>query len=304
MDRLLGHLTCPLSKRLFLHPVITNDGTVYEKDEVNKNILKKDGTLNFDITYTDSIQVKYLVDTLIESFPDLKNRRYDPRGREKVTVEYNKDTIINIIKHKKYRYLLYFDKFVFKDLDYDMVHSIVLTKYHNIVEHVIKHCEDLDTKLEEKNSCICGYCPTGESFDVNILNILTKCGMNDMVKLVVNDNIKVDINQLDSNGYSPVRNLLENIYIRKSNREKTVETIKYMIDHGVNLFIESGSRDPPILTIIKDKLIELVDYTLDNVDMTDEQMGDLCAYLQQHNESDIYKSHMEKLSRLMKKNEK
>lgn len=264
LSNLINLITCPYSGKIFLDPIFTQDGYVFEKDEYIKQLMDnyKNRNKNEGIEYVnwqDFVWLKKIINDLCEFNPELQHKRYtkDP-SLDFNTSEYNEMSITinwskiksainayNLSTIKKY------NNFPLEMVGYTLLESMCLdtccadcdNRYH-CFEHMVNNCKNIDVVINDK---------------YRVINIAFKKGILKAIKLIIGKGANLFINTDDA----PVP-------IYDAIKYCTMSTIQYIFstidkwDHSIQIDIEnlkelymtnhSMSSWPNIQSIIETKL--------------------------------------------------
>ena len=129
-------LCCPTTGKIFNIPVIDKNGQIHELSTCQDN----------DV-YT-FFGLKSFIGSLIDKYPELKIRQFNPDKDYKKQHMTNKHEIINLIKNGKYINLKSYTSFSLKLIPESSLISLIQNADIPTLEHVIDNTIDLSIKLE------------------------------------------------------------------------------------------------------------------------------------------------------------
>ena len=254
----VNNFMCPVTKQIFLKPVIANDGFIYEKWAI-------DGVLNCGrskvspITrepvsqYSESKLITNLIDQFLNDNPEFNKMRFSD------SVYYNFGENISAISshitNKNYKAISKYKEIY---LNHDF-------KGYTFIEHVLNNCNNIKYFSKILDNCI----------DLNVYNNSGKLPMHyicmqgkyDIILCALEHNAdiyKLNVNN-DTVGHMPF------IKPNKLNKEDKTSLIKYLIEKkNINLSTKDNAGNSLLYYIIKHGSIDLISYIFNNdIDLYD-----------------------------------
>jgi hypothetical protein len=196
----VSHLKCPISKKLFLKPVLAIDGHVYEEDSLmdimffSKNKVSPVSQVKLTFNNQHLKQITYLVDELISRFPKLKKYRYATTKDIQTklnTCMFNFDAVVvnHFIFNNNFKMLYRVKSFELKKMDKRAITRIIEYGDDKVFEYILSNSNDHDVVLYKDASCQC--C---RGVDTILINYLCSYGKLNMIKVGVNAGL--DLNQI------------------------------------------------------------------------------------------------------------
>lgn len=261
----INHLTCKSTGKLFMNPVQTVNGHIYEEDilieqmckDINNNKpvnIKKLGWIKLN-------PIKYMIDNLIEKFPDLEKHRYTSGSQIKPIIKYNKSVINDIIDNKQYNLLFYVTGYNLLELPESYLKDIINHNNPKLLTYIINNCIDPNVVIESKkeSNCSCGTCkPDSSTIKYTLISYICTRGSELMIKTAIDQGL--NLNYSDNIDNHPLVKTLNRWSISAQNMSK------YMIDKGVDLFAEMVTGEyKTLLEYIINNSYEITDYALNKL---------------------------------------
>jgi ankyrin repeat protein len=240
------YFTCPLSKKIFLNPVIIADGYFYEKNEIEKWLCDNDTSpvtgeklshLNIIPCHTFKEFINNVLDATVELSLELGSKMKRDQYVESNSHADNKFIIRKIIDKGLYEKLLNYTQFSIT-LDNSIITLLEKCEDIDVIKHLIDNTIDLYRYrkaipyIMEMSSDLILYALQKEKINVKMINPVYVCYHNNLevLKLVANDNI---INITD-----PAPPLLAAIF--NENKLESYKIVQYLLEHNFDLNAKFG----------------------------------------------------------------
>jgi ankyrin repeat protein len=248
-------IMCPISKSIFLDPVIASDGFTYERNEINKWIISKPKPIS---PMTGDPIEKYLVSNklimntvkeFLRQNPEFKSQQY-----KNITIDDdcgqkgNREIIKNIIRNKKFNLLLQYGKF---HLDHDnFINLFINCESDKVHMHVLDNIVDLNVKTRRGylfetifrccNILIKKYFCQKQNVDINlrnqqgctILHYACTYSTCEIVQLLLDRGCNVNDQTSDRNAYYPLVYACDNLNVQEG-----MKIIRLLIQNGAKIDI-------------------------------------------------------------------
>ena len=241
IDDLILRLRCPLGGKLFLKPVLANNGKVYEEMELINHIYTNN-ELGLNSNYIDVLPIQSLVNFMVEKYPDLKNERFKFDESK-----FKNNFILNIKKIKmeidngNYDYLLNYDKIYMVNLEYKYYINILSYAPLNITKHVIQHTVDINENI------------INNGLSWPLLNHCLKSKNKNIVKSLLDYNKDININSTcPGDGWTVGHQTFHYGF--------DLDMIKRMIKLGMKLDIQNKDGYIPITYCCKKSTPDIIEY--------------------------------------------
>ena len=227
LNSILNELTCPLSKKLFLNPVVTNDNYVYEANELEKWISVKglvspmDETVTIQPNYTLVFTIKSYIDDLVEKIPKLQEMRY-VQTNELQTYMSNRNKIYGYINGKQFDNLLDYINYSLVDLG-QKIEFLIQNAPLNVLKHIFDNCIDINSTITIKSI-------EGNS-QWNIIHCVSRWGKVNILEHLIEKGLDINL-QTNKEKWTPLHLAIFSMYYNKQN-----DSIKYLIENGANIFL-------------------------------------------------------------------
>jgi len=256
---------CPLSKKIFLNPVVASDGNIYEKQEIKKwKIYNNKSPLNPEIILNDTFlivrTIKNEITEMINKTPELRLQQYMILKKDYTLY---KQEVIRLLSSKLNGYhILKYNKFILNDFVINMhslielAHTAYKKNYINldIMQYIIINSIDRDSTLTK-----------GEG--IRIIHYFCLNKEIEIIKYLI-ENKLVDYECEDLNKDRPIH------YICKYCGP---DMIKYMVDNTtVDLYCKNDKGVTPINMIFNLADIGTINKSMDNhyrIDLDDDRIN-------------------------------
>ena len=266
---LINHndLFCPISKQMFLYPVVTNDGFTYERWVLEKLISEKGISPmtreSIDIICENKI-IAATVNNFLEMNPQFKQLQFD---KDTYILNYreNKDKFMKLLKNKEFNKLSEFKEIFITDsyqnknicIIQQLIHSCSDT---NILKKILDNCVDLNFK--------------SEYFRLPMYYI-TIHGNSDLIIYCIKK--KLELLDLDKENSNILMLILDNDDDDDDN--KPDEAIKYIIDNNSVDFFAPNKNDQSGFSklLSSDSHTNMANYMIDKL-LENEGFTENCIY--------------------------
>jgi hypothetical protein len=218
LDAIMDHLICPLSNKIFLNPVISNN-VIYEASELEKKS-------SYDTSYTLVITLKSFIDDLIKEIPELQQFRY-VETEERRSYAVNKNKILNLIENRKYDELLNYNSFSLADIGKN-IENLLKGASEQVVTHLIDNALDPNAGFIIKTR----YDTGSDITSWKLIHCVARWGKVTTLTYLINNG--VDVNTVISGElYTPLQ-LASVDALQTNNYDK----IHCLLGLGANLFLK------------------------------------------------------------------
>lgn len=222
VDIVLEDLICPITKQIFLDPVMASDGKLYERQILEKWMNDYDccsPLTKEDIKfYSSSTIVKNMITYLLEMNPNLKEDQYELC----MDHAFHRSKIIEIMEEGNYEDLKLYRNFSIEEL-----------YYNGILKKFLKGCHDLQTVSYLFNNRI-------DSFRTNKgwkpVHYVSRWGNGQLIKQMTEAE-DFDLDATTSNGWKPIHFVA---------RYGSIESLMYLVNVGVDIEQETKKGWKPI----------------------------------------------------------
>lgn len=245
-DKLLKHITCPLTDLIFCDPVLASDGKFYEltaiKNHLSKNINSPTTGEKLDSTLLKAPEIKKIVDDFITNNPEYTNDKFLFR---KPFYLFTKD-FHDLLKNKKYDQLKEFTSIMLNtEFNRETLFSIICQNCPtDIIKYVIDNSLDYDSYDRNKLKPLhiaCKYAPdeviihlAQKGVDLNAEDLYGETPMgyaiiyrkeyqSAVTKLI---GLGANINKMNKSGMTIAHYLITN---------NDLETLKLCINYNLNM---------------------------------------------------------------------
>lgn len=262
---------CPLSKQIFMDPVIAGDGHTYERFEILKWFRISDTSPITQIIINKLLIPNYSIKTLVNQYLILNNNKTDDQYSVILSFQKNKTQVTNAICNNSFNELLKYDDFslnyFIKDLNMSLM-EVILKKCQNdeVSKHIIKNSKH---DIADYNNW-------------NLIHYVCAYGSLSMINYCHNMNID-NIELTLKDGYTP--------FLLAIKYNPNVGVIDYFVENvcGLNKTIKINTRDivihisPLYVACIERRDIKFVKRLLEH----DFQINDNYLNLEGHYKSNL-----------------
>ena len=251
IDTFINKLRCPLTGKLFLEPIIADDGNIYEKDALINILIHNNGIIPNTGNKINNIgntvwQLKTLIDLILQNYDYIKKELYIK----------NDIQLPNIIPYNKGLFdifgnnldILYrFDKLFIKD--FYLRGGEKLDEFFKYNKNII---DKLLSKMQDLNDGIRG----NPDNDLNPLNIAIKSGDKDIIMLFIKNGADINKAICTENNWTATHQI---IYYNFD-----IEIIKIFIDKCDNLFQKTKNGNSIMNFIIRYR-VDYIEYAINKL---------------------------------------
>lgn len=263
---IIDKLRCPITKKIFLNPVLASDGVVYEKSKlfirINKDGKSPKTGKELDYNIRNVFTIKSFINSLIESYPDLKDDVYKPEPEDKnIKIFYSmaKSEVKSLISTRRFSELKSFIGFDLVDIGREKVCDLLKKSPDDVLKHVIDSSKDLNVGY---SGCLCGTCRPAWHF----VNYVCRDGNNEICRYLFNKE-GVNLEKACSDGWRPIHQVSQY-------KSSDSDLIIHLVSKGVDLFCENGKGKTPLEFFCKKNKKEAIIYALDKVDQIEGVLRD------------------------------
>ena len=165
IKNILQSFICPITTQIVQTPIVASDGRIYEENAF-KEFIENNNTSPITrepitTVYHISHDIKNVIDTLETMYPEIKKFRYISDN----TYLNNIDSIKRFISRNQYFSLLKYTNFYIRDMiNKGFLDKIIKNKSANVLIHIIKNSNDLDTETGFAVICKSLQWPKNEDF--------------------------------------------------------------------------------------------------------------------------------------------
>ena len=176
MATLENHIYCPISHQIFCDPVLSKDGIVYEKKEINqwfkKNKTSPITRKNISSEVTPIVFLKSYIDDYIKEHPELKDQVYEPTYEHK---NYKKE-INTLLEDGDLHKLKNYVRFNLSLFTVEQLKKLFeKNNDEDVLKYIIDNTIDLNYTYADKWNFIHHAC---RRFSPEIVNHIIKKGVN------------------------------------------------------------------------------------------------------------------------------
>jgi len=261
-------ITCPITGQIFRHPVMTEDGQIFEKSAIltwfkinNTNPITRKKLKSK--TLIDAYHIISIVDFYMNTIPDKQNMRYRECYMDA------KYKIRETINNGELKLFDYYD-FDLKDLlNQQLLGIIIKTNNYDLIKHVIDNGSNMNSYVDiyilnksvkyndfiiiehicNKLTKLSKILAMTEPY--NILNTACKYKDSMVINFLVEKGANINI---VVNGYSILHTACIN---------NNFDTIKYLVDKGINIDIRTEKGDTPFQFVCDYCSIEVIRYFIE-----------------------------------------
>lgn len=277
IDTFINKLRCPLTGKLFLEPVITDDGNIYEKDALINILIHNNGIIPNTGAQINNIgntvwQLKTLIDLILQNYDYLEKELYIK----------NDIQLPNIIPHNKVLFNIFgnnldilcrFDKLFIKD--FYLREGEKLDEFFKYDKNII---DKLLSKMQDLNDGIRG----NPDNDLNPLNVAIKSSDKDIIMLFIKNGADINKAICTENNWTATHQI---IYYNSD-----IEIIKMFIDKCDNLFQKTKNGNSIMNFIIRYR-VDYIEYAINKLNeitiSNKDELLSLCNYYTHSNRSKL-----------------
>lgn len=217
-QKVLDNITCPISNQIFLEPVIAEDNRTYEKREIQNWFKKsnKSPLTMMEIGKTlrpDTEMLNRVIKFLEEYSEETDNRYYFDNS-----FGANVDEIKTLISSGNLDELLNYKDF---DLTYMMSNSV---GFSYLFTYFVRTCKKMDVIKYVLNNAIDLHTARNmANYQESVLHVILLYGNEELILYALND-LKLDINSITVNGYTPF------YYLCRHGSEKSILAVIDIFD--------------------------------------------------------------------------
>lgn len=214
-------------KKIFLEPVLAEDGETYELTELAHWFIKHDKSPKTGSPmkkgFTEIIPLRSFIAEIADYDPKIKAKQYKIKKSINNNSYYmNRSKIYSFIQKAQYEELLNYKEYSLQDLETSRVITIIQYAPYNVIEYLFKNCIDIHERfdLDYPGSSYRGY---------RLSNLVARFGSKDAKIYIISNNI--DIDSVSEGGNHFVWHLIQNT--------SEPNVIKLMAEKNIKDFIRT-----------------------------------------------------------------
>lgn len=261
-------LLCPITGKIFNIPVINKEGEIYESSVCPS-----------DDVYV-VLALKSFIGSLIDRYPEIKIKQFDPSNLDKKQHMLKKNEINNLITTSKYANLKNYSSFSLKHIPNDLIIQLVKNADVPTLEYFIDNTIDLSIKPENSNYHLINHiCCFRSKSDPKLVQYIIDKGQQ--MKLCCDEVAWYPLQQILHNcthewlqKYAINKHIEDGLNLNLTNKEGT--TIwKYILSKPISIikysFTYVNTNDDDFKSLIPDLMNQLDN----NINITNEQKDDI-----------------------------
>lgn len=262
IDEFIKLIACPLTCKIFLYPIIADDGIVYEEQAF---LMSSVGNKNVSINYTHVKTLKSFIESFIDKYPEYKKRQYVLDTSIKIEKQHclHNNDVLKLIELSQFDKIKQYINFDFKLIQQAYCDKLLKSASEDVFKYIIDNLMDINADINDR----------GWSF-LNLLCYGVSKRLPNVVKYAIEKGGDI-LHFCKSDNWYPLHQI-----VHFSGNESL---IKWGIDKHLmaesNLYVMNKDGDSILYRIFLRCNKDIINYVLEKLDTTSQTFKDNLDYM-------------------------
>lgn len=253
IDEFIELFKCPVTKKIFLNPVLCNDNKVYEEQSIMVS-----NNMTLVTNYIPLKSLKSFIEALISRFPEYKKEQYELDNSIKIakTHHLHVSTISKIFDDKRYSELK-------KYTNFDLTLFVNIERFlgnvsEDVLQYVIDNAININVDLDSTGWSLLNYmCRVSSKIMPNIIRYAVDHGA-DFLHICKSD------------GWYPLHQIINYC----TNENLIIWGINKHLECGMDLYTMTQEKGSVLSSIFNKCPKKIIEYALTKIDFSSQQFKD------------------------------